>query len=569
VLPVTAAALLLAAVAAGALPPIAFRFEGRPGEDEREGTAAELRVDGDSRADLFLDSGKAFPRWAWIDGAVTHGGAVTFRARVGSRVLLVLRKGHGRGYELDGPFAWPPPVSRVVRALPRRTIFGARLPSGRNVELRLVGPDAADAMCETSGSAWQCPAVPRSFAGRIVACDGGRALAAGDVRPDLPDSVEMHGLSHIGLLRAEPVEHGAEVVGLSARILRQLTAGGAILVRDRSWDAKDLGGNLLWIEGSSDPAAILVEARADGFATTRMPFSELTSPCGEPVSVALTRSHPLEGDVTDAAGRTVAGALVLVRSVEAPHSPAPLAETATGEDGSFALNGLEMRRYRLRVCHAEAGCAETTSVPGERAAIVLSAEASFFGRVLTGGGVPEPGALVRIVPGIETWTRASDRLAPLPLETTSADGGRFSIVAPDAGDFLLEVRGVAGGLARLAVRRSPLSPRVTDLGDVRLSEPLDLTVRVARCSGGALSMSGPLGGETSLPSVVSAPLDAAGAASVRLPEGGAWAAWASCGGSNVTLDPGLLPDVAILAGIELRFEPAGPLGAAQSTERSK
>lgn len=82
-------------------------------------------------------------------------------------------------------------------------------------------------------------------------------------------------------------------------------------------------------------------------------------------------------------------------------------------------------------------------------------------------------------------------------------------------------------------------------------------------------MSGPLGGETPLPSVVRAPLDAAGAASLRLPEGGAWAAWASCGGSNVALDPGLLPDVAILAGIELRFEPAGPLDAAQSTERSK
>jgi hypothetical protein len=424
-------------------------------------------------------------------------------------------------------------------------------------------------MCETSGSAWQCPAVPPSFAGRVVACDGGHALAGGDVRLDLPDAIEMRGISHIGLLRVEPLEHGAEVVGLSARVLRPLTAGGAILVPDHSWHAKDLGGNLIWVEGSSDPATIRVEARADGFATARMPFSELNSPCSEPVSVALTRSHPLEGDVTDAAGRPVAGALVLVRSVEAPHSPAPLAETATGEDGSFALHGLEMRRYRLRVCHAEAGCAETTSVPGERSAIELSAGTSFFGRVLTSAGVPEPGALVRIVPGIETWKGASDRLARLPLETTSADGGRFSIVTPDAGDFLLEVRGVAGGLARLPIRRSPLSPRVIDLGDVRLPEPLELTVRVARCSSGALSMSGPLGGETSLPSVVRAPLDAAGAASLRLPEGGAWAAWASCGGSNVTLDPGLLPDVAILAGIELRFEPAGLLDAGQSTERSK
>jgi hypothetical protein len=96
-----------------------------------------------------------------------------------------------------------------------------------------------------------------------------------------------------------------------------------------------------------------------------------------------------------------------------------------------------------------------------------------------------------------------------------------------------------------------------------------MSVRVARCAGGILSMSGPLGGETSLPSVARAALDASGAASVRLPEGGAWAAWANCGGSNIALDPGLVADVALFAGLELRFEPAGPLDGAQPPARSK
>lgn len=82
-------------------------------------------------------------------------------------------------------------------------------------------------------------------------------------------------------------------------------------------------------------------------------------------------------------------------------------------------------------------------------------------------------------------------------------------------------------------------------------------------------MSGPLGGETSLPSLVRTPLDAGGRATIRLPEGGAWAGWATCGGANVAVEPGLLPDVALLEGIELWLEPAGPLDAAQSPERSK
>jgi hypothetical protein len=82
-------------------------------------------------------------------------------------------------------------------------------------------------------------------------------------------------------------------------------------------------------------------------------------------------------------------------------------------------------------------------------------------------------------------------------------------------------------------------------------------------------MSGPLGGETSLPGVVATPLDTAGAAGVRLSEGGSWAAWANCGGKNVTLEPGLIPDVALFAGMEVRFAPGGSFDAGQSTGRSK
>ena len=213
-------------------------------------------------------------------------------------------------------------------------------------------------------------------------------------------------------------------------------------------------------------------------------------------------------------------------------------------------------------------CAEADAVAGERAAITVGAGPSFVGRALSSAGVPEPAANVRIIPTADTWVRAADRMTRLPLETASGEDGRFRIVAPDSGDYLLEIRAASRGVARIPVRRSRLSPLLTDLGDVRLPEPLELAVRVARCGGGSLSMSGPLGGETSLPGLVRAPLDVEGAATVRLPEAGIWTAWATCAGTNVALDPALLPDVGALTGIEVRFEPAGAL-AVQPSERSK
>lgn len=559
--------LLASLAAARPVPEIPFRFGENPGRSA-DGVPIEMTVPAGSRADLFVDGDGTLPRWTWTDGADVRDGHATLRATAGARALLLVRRPGAVGYSLDGPFVWPSsPGRRASVPVPRRTVRGSDV-LGAEAELRLVGGGSTDALCETGPSGWQCPATPAGFRGRIVVCERGRALAVAEVRPDLPEAVVLRRSGLAGVLRIARDTPGSDQRNVSIRVMRPAAAGSRVFVPDASWAWSDLGEDLAWLEGTESAAGSYVEVQEPLFVTARLPLAELSSTCADPLTVTLVREVPLGGTVSDASGRPVPGAFVLARPGGADAAGVPVAEARTGEFGDFALRGLEPRRYRLRACHPELGCGEADAVAGEPAAVTIGQSAACVGRVLSSGGVPEPAASVRIVPTAKTWTDAPDPLTRLPLETVSGGDGRFRIALPDVGDYLLEARTPSSGVARLAVRRSRLSPAVTDLGDVRLPEPLELVVRVARCGEGILSLSGPLGGETSLPAILRFRLDSEGAAIVRVPEGGAWTAWAACAGSNVALDPALLPDAASLSGIEIRFEPVGLL-AVQPSARSK
>lgn len=561
--------LLLSLAVARPIPEIPFRFrEKLDAGRSADAVAVAMTLPSGARADLLVDGGETGPRWTWTDGADVRDGQATLRATAGVRALLLVRRPGAPGYSLDGPFAWPSsPGRRTSVPVPRRTVRGSEV-LGAGAELRLIGRGSTDALCETGPSGWQCPATPAGFRGRIVVCERARVLAAAEVRPDLPEAVVLRQPVLAGVLRMARDTPGSDQGKVSIRVMRPAAPGSRVFVPDASWTWSDLGADLAWLEGKESAAGSYVEVHEPLFALARLPLAELASACADPVSVTLVREVPLGGTVSDASGRPVPGAFVLARAGGADAGGVPVAEARTGDSGDFELRGLEPRRYRLRACHPELGCGEADAVAGEPAAVTIGDSAACVGRVLSSGGVPEPAASVRIVPSAKTWSDAPDPLTRLPLETVSGGDGRFRIALPDEGDFLLEVRAQSSGVARLAVRRSRLSPALTDVGDVRLPETLELAVRVARCSAGVLSLSGPLGGETSLPAILRFRLDPEGAAVVRVPEGGAWTAWAACAGSNVALDPALLPDAASLAGIEIRFEPVGLLGV-QPSERSK
>jgi hypothetical protein len=549
------------------------------------------------RVELLVRKNVPTPRWIRADGGdLRGGGRVTLRAKPGRPALVVVRSDATRSYRLDGPFEWPrSAASRTFQGEMRRTLHGSD-PAAADFDLRLIGAGSVeDPLCDTDGSSrWQCLGVPATFSGRIVACVGGKVVSAAEVRHGADDATSLRRISLAAAFRVEGPD--SEPVNADARVVRPRSAGGVVFVVEASSPVTSLGDGILWVEGPTardltenaaggDPFGIrprddsgesdpelspgdrMIEVRAPGYATRRVAVEELPFLCGGPGRVQLQRALDLRGTVSGGDGEPVPSATILVRSEEPAKDPTIFGDATTTEDGGFAFHDLEARVYLVRACHAELGCREERAFPGEPFRLVLGEAVAFTGRVLSSAGVPEVAATVRIVPTADAWTTSPDRVRKLPLQTKSGSDGRFRIATPEAGDFLVEVRGPAGGVARTPVRHTDFSPRVTDLGDLRLVDPIEFTARVTGCDGGWLTFSGPLGGETPLPDVSRFRLGSSGAAAVQLAEPGAWMAWATCSGENERVEPSVLPDVSALAGGEVAFERAGRLSEDEGPRR--
>jgi hypothetical protein len=509
----------------------------------------------DTRIELLVRDGPSSP-WIPADGGdIRAGGTRTLRTAGGRQAILVVRRAGARTYVLDGPFPWPrEPGSRRVRGEQHRTLLGSE-PAAKDLELRLAGPaSVADPLCGGDGSGWRCPGVPSRFAGRIFACVRGNLVGSAAVRSESEDAVSLHRIPFAAELRISGPD--GEAVDAGVRVVRSIASGGFVRAADEGARVEILGPGIAWVEAAADRAAGAdrwIEVTAPSSATRRVRLEEFPSVCAGPLRVDLERAVEARGLVVDREGRAAAGALVLVRAEDAVHEPTILADATADAEGAFALHGLEPRAYRLLACHAELGCREERIDPREPIRIVLGGEGDFTGRVLSSAGVPEVEAAVRIVPLAADWASSADRARKLPLQTTSGRDGRFRIAAPEPGEFRVEARGASGGVARAAARRTALSTETVDLGDLRLAQPIEFTARLSGCGGGSLAFSGPLGGETALPDVARFPLDATGAARVRLGEPGAWAAWATCAGRHEAIEPSLLPEVAALEGGDVEF----------------
>lgn len=530
-----------------------------PSGSPAPGVAVVLRAAPDgSRIDLLTLANDRLPRWKWADAGFVSGGRVALHAPGGSTALLVLSAERGPAYRLDGPSLWPvEPSEREVVARPVRAVHGSSPFTGTAYEMRLAGRESAgDPLCESGAGEWQCVGVPRAFSGRIVSCRGAAVAGTAEVRPDSSAEAVVRPVTFAALLRVELSEPESSRTAPSVRVLRPRAPKDFVTRADPRSVTSAFGDGLVWIETDSAPPDAVVEVSAAAHATKRFTLRPDEVRCVEPVSVVLPPTATLRGSVIDPAGSPVPGALVLVRSAGPADAGAVLGDAETDATGEFEVSGVEPGNHRIRACHGRHGCTEEPARPGFNV-VRLPGQGTFIGRVLSSAGVPQSGAAVRILPTEKTWTTADDRLTRLPLESESGADGRFRISAAENGDYLVEVRSQSSGVARVSVRRSNLSPAVTDLGDVRLPEPIEFTARVSGCVSGSLFFSGPLGGETSLPSLLRFRLDAEGRASVLLPEGGAWTAWASCSGMVEWLLPALLPDAAALAGLEVRFRRAG------------
>jgi hypothetical protein len=520
------------------------------------------------RVELLVRGDGPLPRWVRADGGDPRAdGTVTLRAEPGRPALVVVRSQTSRTYRLDGPFEWPrSPGSRGFRGDARRMQFGSD-PAAADFDFRLIGAGAvSDPLCDTDGeSRWRCLGVPAGFAGRIVTCARGRFAGAAAVRPEAGDATSLRKTALAAAFRVEGPD--SEAVNAAARVVRPVVAGGVFFAPDPGSRVDALGDGIVWVEAPPEATDRMIEVRAPGYVTRRFNVEEIPSVCGGPGRVELVRALDLRGTVFGPDGNPAVSATVLARSEEPEKDPRIFGDGTTNDEGAFALLDLESRVYRVLACHGELGCREERASPGDPVRIVLGGGGTFAGRVVSGAGVPEVDAAIRIVPTADAWAASADRVRKLPLQTKSGRDGRFRIAAPEPGDFLVEVRGTSGGVARAAVRRTNLSPSVTDLGDLRLGEPIEFIARVPGCAHGWLTFSGPLGGETSLPDVSRFRLDSSSATSVKLGEPGAWTAWATCSGENEKVEPAILPDVTALDGAEVGFERAGKLSEGDGPRR--
>jgi protocatechuate 3,4-dioxygenase beta subunit len=155
-------------------------------------------------------------------------------------------------------------------------------------------------------------------------------------------------------------------------------------------------GFLLWPDAGSSSRAP-DDAGAAGDAHT-----PLLTPAPPPAVPVAARPGPgsitLPGDVVDAAGEPVPGAAVTAElelgpglSVAAPGlDAAPAVVASTGEQGAFALVGLEPGRYRLRVEGEGIFTAEVRffEVPAESVRLVVAREVAIAGSVVDPAGGP-------------------------------------------------------------------------------------------------------------------------------------------------------------------------------------
>jgi hypothetical protein len=135
---------------------------------------------------------------------------------------------------------------------------------------------------------------------------------------------------------------------------------------------------------------------------------------GPRISIRLAPEQAVRGRVVDDAhGVPVPGALV--QAVRTSEDGLDVAETRSGEDGSFVLGGLEPRRYFLRVSKfgwVPPNTRSPTVAPAARVTLKMARTNVIRGVVHDAYGEPAPNAMVAAVlsgvPGSTTYTLTTD-----------------------------------------------------------------------------------------------------------------------------------------------------------------
>ncbi len=434
-------------------------------------------------------------------------------------------------------------AATIVGAIP------ARLTASRVVWFD--GRTGNSVTCDVALSAWRCDGLPEPPHG-IVAMIGDTEVAVeciatcgqGDARARQwgrlmlvsPGGVAPADLRDLQVTAWRPEQSAFRTAS------RRVTA-----TRDTDVDVVPVSDVAFWIAGNTvNPAAYLsVDGAAVG--SVRVAVGLLAAgPPDAPFFLPASLPFSLSGRVQGASFQGIAGVDVqlfepLVRDDVASAGTATgerppmvlLAETRSDDDGDFAFERLAPGSYLVEAFHATAGrgSARVRSL-AEPLIVRLDPPVRARGRVLQ-HQLPVSGARVRFVPAPEAFIKNENPIELIAPDTVTDNDGRFVLALPRVAVGNLQVVGSDGVSTRVSVSQSAGSREVL-VGDITLSDPRGLRVRMLEGEACSILAAGPLG---ALGLTVIRGYPAGYVHWFEVPEAGEWALEAECQGQSVEVDP--------------------------------
>ena len=327
------------------------------------------------------------------------------------------------------------------------------------------------------------------------------------------------------------------------KLRRQLRRFAA--VQDPAVHVLRLSATVFWLCGRDIDRDAFVRVEGPATASHRIATASLADgPPDLPFFAELSAAFSLTGRVETRAGEGVEGADVelleplTVASGDGRQSKedTPLirsAKTRTAQDGTFGFEGLESHWYQVAATHHSLGrgisAIDTLAAPVVVKLIPLE---HATGRVLR-RSLPVVAARVRFVPDAAVWTRSLDPAEHVVEETYTDAGGRFALALPPQRAGAIQIIAEDGAIIRILVPPSNSADDIK-LGDLTFPEPRHMTLRLVGSPACDLFATGPLG---PLGLMTRRGTQSSNVYWFELPEAGAWAINADCGGRAYPLEP--------------------------------
>ena len=435
----------------------------------------------------------------------------------GTTTLVVVVCPGQPGYSLHGPGVWrahgatPEVLSfrrrRTVRVLlgpastPRvRIVLSQHYDAASWPECQVQLPDQAE-----------CIGVPYE-ATAVALADGTDRLrwAFAEPRPTTVQTVSSLGaqwgrLIHFVDARSRVADDLRVTTWLEKRDCPGVSGSRVRFVPDSSKQVYQLDSRSTWIAGRNNAEGRFLEVKGEGTATVRVSAGRLRDTAADqPFTVFLRPPVSVTGAIVDSAGQPAGGSLVSVfelipleaTDAQGTHQDAFekrwIAETFCDHDGNFFLSGPPPGRYELLVAHPTHGRAtEERELDGIPIKIQLRSTPRVKGRV-SRDHHPLVGVRVRSVPDPRDFFESVDPVQVLALGAVTDQYGEFELSLPERGSGEVVVGGGELPTARHRYVDAESLPPITDLGEIVLPRPLELTVRLP-AHGCELHAAGPLG----------------------------------------------------------------------------